>query len=163
MGIDCDDSGTEEAYHAVVSTLSRGLDVTTNAHTRGRRQLDGAWISAWIDRDADYPDLSGPPMGRIFMNRDTGEFVEVVQETGAPCVDSWLEIPIPGHRQHHKWFRAFLSSIGCEDEYRGSIGRWLNQYGSDVRFRMWSAFRSERVVDYVIATCRRAGIDAEVV
>lgn len=141
---------------------SRGLDVRKHAHTRVRLQLAGAWILARLDRDADYPDPSGPPMGRVFMNRDTGEFVELEQDAGAPCVDSWLEIPIPDHGQRHKWFRAFLSSIGCEDEYDGSIGRWLNEYGSDVRFRMWSKFRSERVVDYVIATCRRAGIDGEV-
>ena len=126
-------------------------------------QLDGAWISAGLDRDADYPNPDGPPMGRVFLNRKTGQFIDVARESDEPSADAWLEVPVPDHGQHHRWFRAFLHSIGCEDEYFGSIGRWLNEYGSEARFELWSAFRSERVVDYVIATCRRAGIDAEVV
>jgi hypothetical protein len=125
-------------------------------------QLDGGWISAGLDRDADYPNPERPPMGRVFMNRETGEFIEAQEPIESSPV-SWLEIPIPDHGQHHRWFRAFLGSIGCEDEYFGSIGRWLNEYGSDVRFELWSNFRSERVIDHVIATCRAAGIDAEIV
>lgn len=139
-------------------------------------RLDGGWISAGLNQDADYPNPDGPQMGRVFMNRETGQFVGVLRDPdddddasakereaiGSSPV-SWLEIPIPDHGQHHKWFRAFLGSIGCEDEYFGSIGRWLKEYGSDVRVELWSNFRSERVVDYVIARCRAAGIDAEVV
>ena len=65
---------------------------------------------------------------------------------------SWLEIPIPNHGQHHKWLRAFLRSIDRERECSGSIGGWLKEYGSDDE-AAWYTFRSERVVDYVIATC----------
>ena len=139
-------------------------------------QLDGGWISTGLDQDADYPNPDGPETGRVFLNRDTGQFVGVLWDRGDDDDDSakereviesspvsWLEIPIPDHGQRHRWFRAFLGSIGCEDEYYGSIGRWLKEYGSDVRVELWSKYRSERVVDYVIARCRAAGIDAEVV
>ena len=125
-------------------------------------RLNGDWILERLDRDADYPDPSGPPMGRVLMSRATGRFMEVAREATVSS-DSWLEVPIPDHALHHKWFRAFLGSIGCEDEYFGSIGRWLKDYGSDVRLKLWSNFRSEQVFGYVIATCRRAGIDTEVV
>ena len=138
-------------------------------------QLDGGWISAGLDQDADYPNPDGPPLGLVFMNRETGEFIEVPPDRDAAdddsanerqaiesSPDSWLEIPIPDHEQHHKWFRAFLRSIAREQEYAGSIGGWLKEYGSDDEVS-WYHFRSERVVDYVIATCRGAGIDAEVV
>ena len=155
----------------------------TEARARERRglvtsplQLDGGWISAGLDRNADYPNPDGPQMGRVFMNRETGQFVGVLRDRDADddastkereAIESspvsWLEIPIPSHGQHHKCFRVFLGSIGCEDEYFGSIGRWLKEYGSDVRAELWSNFRSERVVDYVIARCRAAGIDAQVV
>ena len=114
-------------------------------------------------------------MGRVFMNRETGKFIEVLRdrddddddsakerEAVESSPDSWLEIPIPDHGQHHKWLRAFLRSIDREQEYSGSIGRWLQEYGSDDE-AAWYTFRSERVVDYVIATCLGAGIDAEVV
>jgi len=143
---------------------------------KSRLQLDRGWIAAGLDHDADYPSPDGPPMGRVFMNRATGQFVEVLRDRDDDDNDSatmrqtiesspvsWLEIPFPDHGQYHKWFRAFLGSIGCEDEYFGSIGRWLKEYGSDTRFRMWSNFRSEKVVNHVITTCRSAGIDAEVV
>jgi len=138
--------------------------------------LDGSWISAELNQDADYPNPDRAQIGRVFMNRKTGRFVGVLQsrdnddaanakerEAIESSPVSWLEIHIPDHRQHHKWFRAFLESIGCEDEYFGSIGRWLNDYGSNVRVELWSNFRSQRVVDHVIAICRVAGIDAEVV
>ena len=147
----------------VVSFSSRSSDAAPHVRVRARFPLSRASIVARLDRDADYPDLSGPPRGRVFINRETGELVELVPEAVEPGSDSWLEIPIPDHGQRHRWFRAFLSSIGCEDEYFGSIGRWLQEYGSDVRFRMWSTFRSERVVEHVVATCRRAGIGGEVV
>ena len=142
---------------------------------KSRLQLDSGWISAALDQDADYPNPDGFLMGRVFMNRETGEFIEVLRDRndddddsvkGREAVesspDSWLEIPIPDHGQHHKWFRAFLRSIDREQEYSGSIGHWLQEYGSDDEVA-WYTFRSERVVDYVIATCLGAGIDAEVV
>ena len=50
-------------------------------------------------------------------------------------------------------------SIDREREYSGSIGGWLREYGSDDE-AAWYTFRSERVVDYVIATCLGAGIDS---
>ena len=138
-------------------------------------QLDSSWISAGLDQDADYPNPDGSPLGRVFMNRETGKFIEVLRDRDDDEEDSakeraaiesspvsWLEIPIPDHGQHHKWFRAFLRSINREQEYAGSIGDWLREYGSDDEVA-WYVFRSERVVDYVIATCRGAGIDAEVV
>ena len=147
----------------VVSVSSRQSEVRKPAPPRARLQLGRDWVVALLDRDADYPDLSGAPRGRVFVNRGTGELVELVAEASEPGLGSWLEIPIPEHGQRHRWFRAFLASIGCEDEYDGSIGRWLKVYGSDARFRMWSAFRAERVADHATATCRRAGIDAEIV
>lgn len=137
-------------------------------------QLDSGWISAALDQDADYPNPGGPPLGRVFMNRATGEFIEVLRDRdddddGAKereaiesSPDAWLEIPIPDHGQHHEWFRAFLRSIDREQEYSGSIGGWLKEYGSDNEVA-WYNFRSERVVDYVIAMCCGAGIKAEVV
>ena len=63
-------------------------------------QLDSGWISTGADQDGDYPNPDGPPMGRAFMNRETGEFIEVEREAGEPS-DSWL-ITVPDHRQHHK-------------------------------------------------------------
>ena len=102
-------------------------------------------------------------MGRVFMNRTTGEFIEAAYEAGEPSAETWLAIPIPDHGLRHKWFRSFLASIGREDEYSGSIGRWLKETGSEVRAQLWSNFRSDRVAAYVIAACRRAGIDATVV
>ncbi len=146
-----------------VNFSSHLSDLTKQTQPRVRVQLCGASIVALLDRDADYPDPFGPPRGRVFANRETGELVELVPEAKQPCSESWLEIPIPEHGQRHRWFRAFLSSVGREDEYDGSIGRWLKAYGSDVRCRMWSTFRAERVVNHTIATCRRAGIDAEIV
>lgn len=147
----------------VVSVSSRQSEVRKPAQPRARLQLCRDWVVAHLDRDADYPDLSVAPRGRVFVNRETGELVELVPEASGPGSDSWLEIPLPEHGQRHRWFRAFLRSIGCEDEYDGSIGRWLKAYGSDVRFRMWSTFRAERVADHATATCFRAGIDAEIV
>lgn len=126
-------------------------------------RLTRACCLEWLDRDADYPNPSDPPMGRVFMNRTTGEFIEVEQESSEPSPDTWLAMPIPDHGLRHKWFRAFLESVGREDEYTGSIGRWLKEHGSDVRAQLWSNFRSDRLVAYIIATCRRAGIDAKVV
>ena len=138
-------------------------------------QLDSGWIVAALEQDADYPNPDGSSMGRVFVNRDTGTFIEVLRdrdhddddsakarEAVESSPDSWLEIPIPNHGQHHKWLRAFLRSIDREREYSGSIGGWLREYGSDDE-AAWYTFRSERVVDYVIATCLGAGIDAEVV
>lgn len=124
--------------------------------------LNSGRVLAWFDRDADYPDPAAPPIGRVFVDRKTGEFVEVAREAVEPSPDLWLELPIPDHALHHRWFRKFLGSIGCEDEYYGSIGRWLRDYGSDARVRLWSRFRSEQVLAYVVAKCRSAGIDAEV-
>lgn len=126
-------------------------------------RLTRACCLEWLDRDADYPNPSDPPMGRVFMNRTTGEFIGVAQESNGPSPVSWLAMPIPDHGLRHKWFRAFLESIGCEDEYTGSIGRWLTEHGSDVRAQLWSNFRSDRVIAHIIAACRRAGIDAKVV
>lgn len=126
-------------------------------------RLNGGAVLARFDRDADYPDPAAPPMGRVFIDRKTGEFVEVARGAVEPPPDRWLELPIPDHALRHRWFRAFLGSIGCEDEYYGSIGRWLEDYGSEARVRMWTNFRSQQVLTYVVATCRRAGIDAKAV
>ena len=128
----------------------------------GQLRLHRARILACLDRDADYPNPADSPMGRVFMNRQTGEFIEVAQGASEPS-SSWLAIPIPSHGQRHKWFRVFLGTIGREDEYFGSIGRWLKEHASGVRAELWSNFRSERVVAYAIAACRHAGIDAEAV
>ena len=51
-------------------------------------QLDGGWISAGLDQDADYPNPDGPPMGLVFMNRKTGEFIEVPPDRDAAVDDS---------------------------------------------------------------------------
>ena len=80
------------------------------------------------------------------MNRETGKFIEVLRdrndddedsakerEAVESSPDSWLEIPIPDHGQHHKWLRAFLRSIDREQEYSGSIGGWLKEYGSTTK------------------------------
>ena len=147
----------------VVSVSSHKSEVRKPAPPRARLQLGRDWVVALLDRDADYPDLSGAARGRVLVNRGTGELVELVPGASEPGLGSWLEIPIPEHGQRHRWFRAFLASIGCEDEYDGSIGRWLKAHGSDARFRMWSSFRADRVAEHATATCRRAGIEAEIV
>ena len=46
-------------------------------------RLDSGWISAGLDQDADYPNPDGLPMGLVFMNRETGEFIEVPPDRDA--------------------------------------------------------------------------------
>ena len=47
-------------------------------------QLENGWISPEVDQDGDCPNPDGPPMGRVFMNPETGDFIEVKREAGEP-------------------------------------------------------------------------------
>ena len=66
-------------------------------------QLESGWISTEVDQDGDCPNPDRPPMGRVFMNPETGDFIEVKREAGEPSSDWWLEVLVPDHRRITKW------------------------------------------------------------
>ena len=130
-----------------------------------RLTLDGAYVSAFL-WDKDFSDLR-----RVYLNRRTGELVEVFEDDyGAEFVSAdenrenrqrieenpseCLEVPIPDHAQYHTWFQDFLDGID-ETGYFGSIGGWLSEYGSAEVKADWQDFSRQQVALYFVDFCTR--------
>jgi len=108
------------------------------------------------DEDDDEDDDNSFSFREKLINRKIREDIE-------RNPSNYIEIPLPSHGVIHQWFRQWLTSIGREKEYFGSIGGWLKTYAEDSDQNEWSDYEWKCKEKYVLAILEKAGVQAEII